>query len=278
MDVGVVTRSFPQLSNRETADLLASNGFRWTELCFSQTDSKYWVYNGRSDISELTDARAREIIETYRERGVEVAAIGVFTNLLEPDERELDANIDYFERHMEIAEANGVPCVSTETGFVPGRRGVQLETYESAFARLVLSFRRLAVAAARHGVHVCLESCVLDPVPSAKRTRDFIAQVGSDRIKVLLDPANLIANSSEEDMFRYLAPHIGYFHGKDRKVNDAKGRVVGDGDIDWPLFLDLYHEHCEGLPFILEYVNADNFLAVRDRVLDADRRRAAGRK
>jgi sugar phosphate isomerase/epimerase len=277
MDVGVVTRSFPQLSNRETADLLASNGFRWTELCFSQTDSKYWVYNGRSDISTLTDERAREIIETYRGRGVEVTAIGVFTNLLEPDERELDENIDYFERHMEIAEANGVLYVSTETGFVPGRRGVQLETYESAFARLVLSFQRLAVAAARHGVHVCLESCVLDPVPSAKRTRDFIAQVGSDRIKVLLDPANLIANSSEEDMFRYLAPHIGYFHGKDRKVNDAKGRVVGDGDIDWPLFLDLYHEHCEGLPFILEYVSSDNLLAVRDRVLEFDQRRGAKR-
>ena len=273
MDIGVVTRSFPQLSNRETADLLANAGFRWIELCFVQTDSKYWVYNGRSDLAGLTDERARAIIDTYRERGIEVTAIGVFTNLLEPDERELDANIDTFERHMEIAAANGVPYVSTETGFVPGRRGVQLDTYESAFAQLVQSFQRLAVAAFRQGVHVCLEPCVLDPVPSAKRTRDFIAQVGSDRIKVLIDPANLIANSSEEDMFRYLSPHVGYFHGKDRKVNDAKGRVVGEGDIDWPLFLDLYHGHTEGVPFILEYVNADNFREARDRVLEADRLR-----
>jgi len=273
LDIGVVTRSFPQLSNRETADLLANAGFRWIELCFVQTDSKYWVYNGRSDLAGLTDERARAIIDTYRERGIEVTAIGVFTNLLEPDERELDANIDTFERHMEIAAANGVPYVSTETGFVPGRRGVQLDTYESAFAQLVQSFQRLAVAAFRQGVHVCLEPCVLDPVPSAKRTRDFIAQVGSDRIKVLIDPANLIANSSEEDMFRYLSPHVGYFHGKDRKVNDAKGRVVGEGDIDWPLFLDLYHGHTEGVPFILEYVNADNFREARDRVLEADRLR-----
>ena len=44
--------------------------------------------------------------------------------------------------------------------------------------------------------------------------RDFIEQIGSDRVKVLLDPANLIANSSEEDMFRYLKDHIFYFHGK----------------------------------------------------------------
>lgn len=36
---------------------------------------------------------------------------------------------------------------------------------------------------------------------------------------------------------------LAYLHGKDRKVNDAKGK-----------------------PFMLEYVNIDNVLMVRDRV------------
>jgi sugar phosphate isomerase/epimerase len=273
MDLGVVTRSFPQLSNREVADLLAANGFRWTELCFKQTDSDYWVYNGRSDLSDMRNERSRQIVETYRSAGIEVSCIGVFTNLLEPDDEELEANLRYFERHMEIAAYNGVPFVATETGFVPGKRGVQLETYESAFARLVASFKRLCDLAERHGVEVCLEACVLDPIPSAKRARDFIAQVGSSRLKVLLDPANYIANSDEEDMFKYLAPHIGYLHGKDRHVNDAKGRLVGDGDIDWPLFLHLYHRHAEGKPFIFEYVTIETFLTARDRILAADRER-----
>ena len=76
-------------------------------------------------------------------------------------------------------------------------------------------------------------------------------------------------------MFDYLAPHIAYLHGKDRKVNDAKGRIVGDGEIDWPRFLSLYHKHAEGKPFILEYVNSENVLMVRDRVLETDR--SAGR-
>ena len=149
MDLGVVTRSFPQLTNQETADLLATNGFRWTELCFKQTDSDYWVYNGRSDMSGMTNDRGRRIVEIYRNAGVEVCCLGVFTNLLEPDDNELAANLRYFERHMEIAAYTGVPFVATETGFVPGRRGVQLETYESAFSRLVDSFRRLCDLAER---------------------------------------------------------------------------------------------------------------------------------
>ncbi|MGI6707231.1 MAG: sugar phosphate isomerase/epimerase family protein [Clostridia bacterium] len=270
MDVGVVSRSFPELTNQETAQLISRNNFKWTELCFTATDSKYWVYNGRSDISDLTDERVAEIVETYRKENVIVTSIGVFTNLIEPDDKELEANLAYFERHIEMAGKNGVPYVATECGFIPGKRGIQAETYESAFQRLVDSMKWLAKKAEEHDVYICLEPCVLDVVPSAKRTADFIDQVGSDRVKVLLDPANLIANSSEEDMFKYLAPHIGYFHGKDRKVNDAYGRAVGDGDIDWHLFLKLYHEHTEGVPFILEYVNKDTFCEIRDRVLRAD--------
>jgi len=72
-------------------------------------------------------------------------------------------------------------------------------------------------------------------------------------------------------MFSHLAPHIAYIHGKDRKVNDAKGRIIGDGDIDWRKFIRLYRRHTPDAPFILEYVNADNFCAVRERVLEAAR-------
>ncbi|WJH34362.1 sugar phosphate isomerase/epimerase [Paenibacillus sp. CC-CFT747] len=217
MEIGVVSRSFPKLTNEEAAQKMASNGFVWTELCFTQTDSNYWKYNGRSDLSAMTNERCRDIVETYRRLGVEVASLGVFTNLLEPDKEELQANLAYFERHMELAASCGVPVVATECGFVPGKRGIQAETYESVFAAFVDTFRWLAERAGHYGVKVALEPCVLDVVPSAKRTRDFLEQVGSEHVQVLLDPANLIANSSEEDMFSYLAPTSPTFTGRTAK-------------------------------------------------------------
>lgn len=271
MDVGVVSRSFPQLSNQETATLLAEKGFKWTELCFSQTDSNYWVYNGRSDLTDLTNQKSKNIVGMYRDAGIEVTAIGVFTNLLETDEKERELNLAYFERLMEIAAINQVPYVSSECGFIPGKRGIQADTYETAFQRLVENVGLLAEKAEKYDVEIAIEPCVLDVIPSSKRMVDFISQVGSDRIKVLLDPANLIANDSEKDMFMYLAPHIAYFHGKDRKVNDTYGRAIGDGDINWPLFLQLYHQYTNGVPFIMEYVNIDNFCDIRDRVLQFDK-------
>ena len=158
----------------------------------------------------------------------------------------------------------------TECGFFPGERGVNTDRYEAEFDRLKDSLSWLCKKAEQYDVCIALEASLVDIVPSAKRARDLIEQVGSDRLKVLLDPANLIANSSEEDMFRYLAPHIAYLHGKDRKVNDVWGRVVGDGDIDWRLFFQLYHKYAEGKPFILEYVNEENFREIMRRVNEYD--------
>jgi sugar phosphate isomerase/epimerase len=277
MDVGVVSRSFPKLTNKETADLMCENGFRWTELCFACKDSNYWVYNGRSDISGLTDNESKRIIMTYRDQGIEITSIGVFTNLIDPDEDERRKNLDYYVRHIQIASDNGIRYVATECGFIPGRRGVFFDTYEEDYSRLADSLLILSDKAKQYDVYIALEPCVLDVVPSAKRAADLIARLGSDRIKILLDPANLIANSSEEDMFKYLSPYIAYFHGKDRKVDDRLGRVVGDGDINWPLFLGLYHKYTDNIPFILEYVNAENFAIIRDRVLEADKTLRCGK-
>jgi sugar phosphate isomerase/epimerase len=270
MNVGVVSRSFPGFDNRQVADYMAEHGFLDTELCLTATDSDFWRYNGVSDLTALTDERFAEICAIYRDKGIRLTALGVFTNLIEPDDAKREVNLAYFRRHIELAGKNGIPFVSTECGFDPEHRGVRTTNYESAIERIKDSFRQLLAECDRWNVCIALETCVIDVIPSAKRARDIILQLGHPRLRILLDPANLIANSDEEDMFKYLSPFIAYFHGKDRKVNDTYGRIVGDGDIDWPKFLALYHRHNEGAPFILEYVKPENMDMVRNRVLTYD--------
>lgn len=263
---GIVTRSFGGITNSEAAKAMSARGFVSTELCLVQSDSNYWVYNGRKDLSDMSDKRMEEIVNTYRKEGIEVVSLGVFTNNIEENDEERQKNLDYFERYMQLAQYCGVKYVASECGFDPNNRALAAKKYESDFSRLKASLTYLCEKAEKYDVCVTLEPCVLDVIPSAKRMRDMINQIGSPRLKVLLDPANLIANSSEEDIFKYLAPHIGYFHGKDRKVNDAYGRLVGDGDINWPLFFSLYHKYTEGIPFMLEYANIDTAEATKIKV------------
>jgi sugar phosphate isomerase/epimerase len=208
MNAGITTRSFSGMSTENAAKAMSQTGFKCTELCFSQSDFNYWVYNGQGKIDHLVPENAKNVVDIYNKHGIEVSALGVFTNLIEPDDAILNSNIEYFIRHMEFAAFSGIKYVSTECGFIPGNRGVQAHTYETVFERLKQSIIRLATAAKEFDLYIALEPCVIDIIPSAKRMKDFIEQIESDRLKVLLDPANLIANSSEEDMFRYLSPYI----------------------------------------------------------------------
>ncbi|MBE6952802.1 MAG: sugar phosphate isomerase/epimerase [Ruminococcaceae bacterium] len=274
LNFGITTRSFNGLSAEACAARMREIGLKCTELCFVFSDLNCWAYNGVADISVLTSETVRSAVETIRAAGVEIVSLGVFSNLLEPDAEKLEQVFAYYRRFIELAAENHIPYIATENGFVPGQRGICADTFESKFIYFRDNMVRLADMAAEYGVSVAFEPCVLDLTPSAKRTRDFLLQCGRENLKILLDPANMIANCDEEDMFKYLAPYVAYFHGKDRHVNDTYGCNLGDGEIDWAKFLSLYHRHTDGRPFILEYVKNEDCEEIRDRTFAFDR--AAG--
>ena len=120
MKIGVVSRSFPQRSHLEIATLLQEAGavsHRVVPAFFPTPITG--VYNGRSDMSDLSDERFLSIVQTYRDHGIEVPALGVFTNLIAREESERQANLAYYENHMRLAHLAGIPFVPTECGFFP---------------------------------------------------------------------------------------------------------------------------------------------------------------
>lgn len=276
LNVGMVTRSLSGKSVAECASKLAEFGFRSTEFCLLFPEMNLWNYNGVADISPVTKEWAEKSAEEFTSRGIEIVSVGAFTNPNEADGEKFEEVCRCFEGYCRLASWMNVPYVSTETGFVPGRRGINTDTYEADFRRFAENMKKLCSIAESYGVSVAFEPCMLDLTPSAKRTRDFIGFVGASNLKILLDPANLIHNSDEEDMFKYLSPYLAYIHGKDRTVTDTYGRNVGEGFIDWVKFFKEYHAHAQGVPFILEYVNEENCCEVRDRCIEFNRIAEAG--
>jgi len=268
MEVGLVTRSLANHTPEETVDLLKKFGFTSTEISFAFSNLYVYQYNGYKPMDELTDEAAKDIIKLFRDNSIDVVAIGAFSSLCEPDKEKQENNFKAYERYIQVAANNGIEYVATESGFVPGKRGIDFFTFEADFAYFKSNMIRLLDIAKHYGVSIAYEPCIFDFAPSAKRTRDLIWQCERDNFKILLDPANLIANSDEEDIFKYLKDYIAYFHGKDRKVNDAKGRNVGEGDIDWVKFLSLRKKYTPDAAFILEYCNKTNCEMVKERVLE----------
>lgn len=260
--IGVATLGFREMSNQQLAEELAREGLRTIQLFLSQTDSNYWKYNGRSDLAGLADERCKAIAETYRSAGITIHSIGVYTNLIHPDPAERAANLAYFEAMMRAGAAMGCRTFISEAGHHEPEGSapkVPLHFQEEVWTQMVATGKELAAIADRHDATVLLEPFFRGFLASAKRTRVFIEEVGSPRIRALLDPANLLEINDLEEMFAQLGPYVDCLHAKDRKLHVDRGVPAGQGDLDYPKFVALAAKHTPKAPLILEYVGTKDY-------------------
>lgn len=261
--VGISTLGFPEYTNAELAAELAREGIKVVQLFLAQKDSKFWVYNGRSDVSPLTPERCKTIADAYRSAGIAIHSIGVYTNLIHPEAKERAANLAYFEAMMKIGAAMGVRCFITEAGHYHSKTApepaVPLHFQEATWKLMVETGKELARLAEANDATVLLEPFYRGFLASAKRMRLFLEDIGSKRVRALLDPANLLEINDLEEMFAQLGPYVDCLHAKDRKLHVDRGVAAGQGDLDYAKFVALARKHTPQAPFILEYVGAKDF-------------------
>jgi len=267
LKVGISTLGFTGHTNAALATELAGVGFGTIQLFLTQTDSNFWKYNSRADVSSMTPARCREIAAVYRDAGLAIHSIGVYTNLIHPDESEIQANLNYFKAMMEIGGHMGVSTFINEAGHFHDPKSpapaIPLEFQDEVWPRMVATGRQLADLAAKHEAKVLLEPFYRGFLASAKRLRLFVEEVNSPRVRVLLDPANLIELNDLDEMFQQLAPWVDCLHAKDRKLHTDRGVAAGKGDLDYRRFVMLAAKHTPSAPLILEYVGAKDYLDAR---------------
>lgn len=264
MKLGLATNGFNRLTNEEMAQLAADAKLDCVQLFFTQKDSNYWRYNQPVDVSAVTEAECHRIAQAYRSRGVEIQALGVYANLIEPDEVEREKNFQYFVDMMRIAQTMNVRMLLSECGsiIVPGKgRDLTASLDENAWPRLVEMTRRLIPLAEKHDVVIAIESYFQDLLGSATAVRYYLDEINHPRVRALLDPANLLPHNTLEEMFNALAPYIAALHAKDRKLHVTKGVAAGQGDLDYRKYIELARKHCPNLPLVLEYVNPETYQA-----------------
>lgn len=260
--LGMATTGFREYTNRRLARELAKRRIRTVQLFLTQSDSNYWKYNGRNDLSDLTPARCKEIAQEYREAGISIHSIGVYTNLIHPDTAERKANLAYFDAMMQVGGHMGVRTFITEAGHHhadgPAPR-VPYHFQTEVWKMMVGVGKQLAKVAERHGATVLMEPFFGSFFASAKRTRVFLEDVDSPRIRALLDPANLLELNDLEEMFDQLQPWIDCLHAKDRKLHVDRGVPAGQGDLDYRQFVKLAATRTPTAPLIMEYVGPKNY-------------------
>jgi sugar phosphate isomerase/epimerase len=267
--IGIATLGFGGWTNQALADELDRQDIRTIQLFLNQSDSRYWKYNGRSDLSDLTAERCRAIADVYRDKGIAIHSIGVYTNLIHPDPAERQSNLEYFAAMMTVAEAMDVHVLISEAGHYHSEDPEPRVAYhfqEEVWKTMVATGKELAGLAETHGMTVLLEPFFRGFLATAKRTRLFLEEVDSPRIRALLDPANLLEVNDLDEMFNQLQPWIDCLHAKDRKLHVDRGVPAGQGDLDYERFVALAVQQTPHAPLILEYVGPEDYQQARQHL------------
>ncbi|HIE51033.1 MAG TPA: sugar phosphate isomerase/epimerase [Armatimonadetes bacterium] len=257
MKLGLMSNVFRAYSPEEAAQKIQEAGFTAVQLSLWFKDVQFYRYGSHVDLSGLTSDLCRRVREAFTRRGLELVALGGYTDLVSADEEQRRANVHYLQELMRRMPELGVRVLVTESGrsLDPG-----------AGERLHESFLALLPVAEEVGVIIGLEPSRTQVIKDSITARRLLDELGSERVKVMLDPANILVPDTLETMFNLLGSDTIQGHAKD-VLFGPEGKPsyppAGQGQLDYPRYLRLLREYgVETL--VIEYVNETNYLQVRD--------------
>lgn len=203
--------------------------------------------SGLPSLPEAIDpAVARAVAEASARTGVAIAALSATYNMIHPDMAIRLAGRRSFAALADAAPRIGTRLLTVCTGSRDAadqwRRHPDNDSPD-AWQDLVAELRQLLPIAEAHDILIGVEPELGNVVSSAGKARALIDLFGGNRIRIVLDPANLfeVAPAAArgaliDDAVSLLGDSIALAHAKDRHA-DGSFATAGDGVVDFPRFI-----------------------------------------
>lgn len=195
---------------------------------------------------EIPAGTAQAVAKAASSSGVSLVGLSGTWNMIHPDPAVRDAGTRRLEVLARASAGLGTRLITLCTG--TRDQDDQWRTHPDnampeAWRDLLASMEQAVAIADCYDVDLGIEPELANVVDSAARARRLIDEIGSPRLKIVLDPANLAEVETPErrraivaDAIDLLADRIAMAHAKDRS---ARGEFVaaGRGVIDFPHFM-----------------------------------------
>jgi sugar phosphate isomerase/epimerase len=194
----------------------------------------------------VSASAAQAVREASIQHGISIAAVSATYNMIHPDMVARKAGRQAFSAIASAAQMMGTRLITLCTGSLdasdqwrhhPDNHG------DAAWREMRAEFDLLLEIAEQHDVHLGVEPELANVVASASQARRLIDEVGSERIRIVLDPANLfeqeplaVQRRIISDALELLGDKIALAHAKDR-MPDGGFATAGRGVIDWGHYL-----------------------------------------
>ena len=246
MQIGIFPTTFPRATLAETLDAMTA-----LDLYASQVDLGV---TGLPDLPEAIEpADIARIRQAFDSRGITMNAVAGHFNMVHPDPAARQAGLRSLRAIAGACAGFGTSIITLCTGTRnpdsmwrphPDNRSPE------AWRDLVASLETALAIADEHGVTLAFEPEVNNVIDSPQRARRIIDELGSPRLKVVIDGANIFHQGELPHMTRILTEAIDLLgkdivlaHAKDLDHDgDAGHLAAGTGLLDWELYLRLLRD------------------------------------
>ncbi len=268
--IGILTTTFPAASSaagtsgvtlESTLDSIAAH-----KLGAVQFDLSCGGLPSMPDTIDL--AQADRIRAALAARGIGMAALSGTFNMIHPDPAVRDDGLRRLAVLAAACERLGTQvitlCSGTRDTTSMWRRHPDNDTPD-AWRDLVAVMTRAARIAEDHNVTLAFEPEVNNAADSAQKARALIDAIGSPRLKVVMDGANIFHAGELPRMreilteaFELLGDHIALAHAKDLDHDGDAGHLpAGHGLLDYALYTKLLKQSAYAGPLVLHGLRPD---------------------
>ena len=260
---GLYTPELKRTSLNET--FAAIKGYGVTDVQFN-----FISVCGEELPAEIEPGLPEEIGLTAKAAGITISAVNGTFNMIHPDKSAREEGIRRFELIARSCRGLGCPMVTLCTG---SRNTEHMWSWHDgnlapeAWSDLLRTTERILPIAEHYGLILGVEPEVSNVVNTPEKARLYLDTVGSPRLKIIMDPANLFQPGDAkpenvrpilEDAFSLLGEDIIAAHGKDILAGPGTAFTsAGRGIVDFEYFTVLLRRYGYDGPIILHGIKSE---------------------
>ena len=216
----------------------------------------------------MTPGLALYLKRIFAENGLDVAVLGCYLNLANPNEGSLRKITKRYLTHIRLASLLGVGVVGTETGAVNESYSFEERNHSDEALEIFIKNLRPVVSYAEMAIEPVFKHIVCNP----KRARRVLDAIDSPNLQIIFDPVNLLDLSNYErreeifaEAIEVLGEDIAVVHLKDFVVKDEElvSVAAGTGEMDYTQIIRFIKERKPFIHATMENTTPENAVAAR---------------
>lgn len=241
MQLGTFESVFERSTLAETFQAVKDGGFSCVQFDYASAG-----LNGQP--STITNDISLEVKEDARRAEIRIASVSGTFNMIHPDHASRTRGLAWLDAIAASCATLGTRIVTLCTGTRDSGnmwRGHADNGSPGAWSDLQESMKLALAIAERHDVRLVIEPEPANVVNNADRAETLLSEMDHPLLKIVLDPANIIAGDHDrsadaalDHAFHVLGSHIILAHAKDVD-EDGRFCAAGTGIVPWAHYHDL---------------------------------------